>query len=173
MKKLILAGLAILLFASCAQQDTRYTQDSPEIDTYKKSIEDYVNQNWEAMASHYADTAKIYNNATKQNPQTISQMIETNKKDAAVFSSWSFVNDESEYEMVVTDKGHTWVNFWGLWQGRLIANDKLYEIPCHFTARFVDGKIVEEHGYWDNSKIMSDLQQLEREATAADNESSE
>ncbi len=27
--------------------------------------------------------------------------------------------ENREYEMVVTDKGQTWVNFWGLWEGTL------------------------------------------------------
>ena len=68
--------------------------------------------------------------------------------------------EESEYEMVVTDKGETWVNFWGLWQGRLKANNQLYEIPVHLTAQFIDGKIVKEFGYWDNSPIILAFQQL-------------
>ena len=165
MKKLFLLVLAIILITSCESNvKQRYTQQSPEIETYKKVISDYDNQNWEALASHYADTAKIMNNVTEENAQTVAEMIAVNKEDASIFNSWGFMDDESEYEMVETDKGQTWVNFWSVWEGTLKANNKTYTIPAHITARFVDGKIVKEFGYWDISKIMVDMMQLEQEA---------
>ncbi|SFZ93968.1 hypothetical protein SAMN05428642_103468 [Flaviramulus basaltis] len=161
MKKILLLGVVIVLFTSCEKQEKRYTQQSPEIETYKKVIEAYEKRNWDEMTSHYADTAKIFNNATEKNPQNLAQLVAQNKEDASIFSSWDFTDENAEYEMVVTDKGETWVNFWGLWQGNLKANNKLYEIPAHITARFVDGKIVREYGYWDISKIMMDLRDIE------------
>lgn len=164
MKKLILLGFSIVLFAACNQQTKRYTQQSKEIDTYKQVIKDYENQNWESMATHYTDTAKILNNVTEKNAQTVAQLVSQNKQDATIFSSWNFVPEESEYEMVVTDKGETWVNFWGLWQGRLSANNQLYEIPAHITTQFIDGKIVKEVGYWDNSSIALELEKQKEAA---------
>lgn len=150
MKKLILLTLSIALLTAC-NQGKRYTQQSQEIDTYKKVIKAYENQDWENFASHYADTAKIMNNATEDKGQTLAALIETNKEDASLFSSWRYVEKESDYEMVTTDKGETWVNFWGLWQGKLKADGKTHEIPAHMSVQFVDGKIVKEHGYWDIS----------------------
>ncbi|SRX54434.1 nuclear transport factor 2 family protein [Aequorivita sp. CIP111184] len=161
MKKLFLLGLAtVLLLTACQQQEKRYTQQSPEIDTYKKVIEAYDKQDWEAMVSHYADTAKIMNNVVEAEGQTLTELVASNKDDASLFSSWDYVDGESEYEMVVTDKGQTWVNFWGLWKGTLAANNKTYTIPTHITAQFVDGKVVKEFGYWDLSKIMLDIQSM-------------
>tara|TARA_R110002049_G_scaffold2179_1_gene15706 strand:+ start:377 stop:589 length:213 start_codon:yes stop_codon:yes gene_type:complete len=61
MKRLILLGFAIVLFTACNKQEKRYTQQSPEIDSYKKVIEAYKKQDWNALASHYTDTAKILN----------------------------------------------------------------------------------------------------------------
>ncbi len=168
MKKLIFLGLAIVLsLNACQQQEKRYTQQSPEIDTYKKVIEAYDKQDWEAMASHYADTAKIMNNVTEKEAQTLAELVANDKEDAALFSSWEYVDDQSEYEMVLDDKGKTYVNFWGLWKGTLIANNKTYTIPTHITAQFVDGKIVKEFGYWDLSKIMLDLQAMQHADTTA------
>lgn len=164
MKKLILLGFSIVIFAACNQQTKRYTQQSKEIDTYKQVIKDYENQNWESMATHYTDTAKILNNVTEKNAQTVAQLVSQNKQDATIFSSWNFVPEESEYEMVVTDKGETWVNFWGLWQGRLTANNHLYEIPVHLTAQIINGKIVKEVGYWDNSSIALELEKQKEAA---------
>jgi len=157
MKKLFLFGLVIVLFAACNNR-VRYTQNSPEIDTFKKVIDDYVKYNWKDMVTHYADTAKILNNVTKKNAKSIAELITTDKENAKLFS-WDFV--DKEYEMVVTDKGETWVNFWGLWKGKLKSNNKLYEIPVHITARFVNGKIVRELGYWDVSNIARDFQKME------------
>lgn len=165
MKNIFLLGLAIVLIASCESNvKQRYTQQSPEIETYKKVISDYENQNWEALVGHYVDTAKVLNNVTDDDAKSISEMIAVNREDASIFTSWGFMDDESEYEMVVTDKGETWVNFWSVWKGTLKENNKTYTIPAHITARFVDGKIVRELGYWDISKIVADRMQLKEKA---------
>jgi len=156
-KNIILLGLAIVLFTACNNK-VRYTQNSPEIDTYKKVIDDYGKHNWKDMITHYADTAKILHNVTKKNAKSVAKLITKNKDDAKLFS-WDVT--DTEYEMVITDKGETWVNFWGLWQGKLKSNNKLYEIPFHLTARFINGKIVRELGYWDNSSIAIDFQKME------------
>lgn len=165
MKNLLLLGLMIMVTLSSCTQKQRYTQKSPEIDIYKQVIKDYELRNWESLANHYADTAKVLNNTTKKHEQTVTQLINQYKKDAMLFSSWNFVGKESEYEMVVTDKGQTWVNFWGLWQGKLIANNVLYEVPVHVTAQFIDGEIVREHGYWDSSRLVLDIQKMQQSVT--------
>jgi hypothetical protein len=170
MKRIFFLGLAIVLtLTACQQQEKRYTQQSAEIDTYKKVIDAYEKQDWEALASHYADTAKIMNNVIEEEGKTITEEVATGKEDAALFTGWDYVDGESEYEMVVTDKGQTWVNFWGIWKGTLAANNKTYTIPVHITGQFVDGKIVKEFGYWDLSKIMLDVQAMQQaEALFAD-----
>lgn len=168
MKRLLFLGLAIvLLLTACQDQEKRYTQQSPEIDTYKKIINAYEKQDWETLASHYADTAKIMNNVIEEEGKTIAEEVAMGKEDGALFSSWDYVDGESEYEMVVTDKDLTWVNFWGIWKGTLVANNKTYTIPAHITAQFVDGKVVKEFGYWDLSKIMLDVQAMQQAEKAA------
>ncbi|MEO6347787.1 MAG: nuclear transport factor 2 family protein, partial [Aquaticitalea sp.] len=87
---------------------------------------------------------------------------------ATLFSSWKYDPESVEYEMVVTDKGETWVNFWGHWEGTLKSSNKVYVIPAHVTARFVGGKIVREDGYWDVSKLLMDIQSLEASKRASD-----
>ncbi len=153
MKKVLILGLAIVLFTSCNQKQ-RYTQQSAEIDTYKKVMEDYKTQNWEDYRLHYADTAKIANNVVKEKAQSITEAIEKAKDDAKLFD-WKV--EDIDYEMVVTDKGETWVNYWGVWNGTLKSTGKVYVIPFHNTAQFIDGKIVREDGYWDNSEIVTDM----------------
>lgn len=174
MKRVFLLGLAIVLsLNACQKQEKRYTQQSPEIDTYKKVIADYENRDWEALASHYADTAKILNNVTMKDAKTIAQEVPMGKEDAPLFASWKYQPESVEYEMVITDKGQTWVNFWGDWEATLLANSKTYVIPAHITARFIDGKVVQENGYWNLSEIMLDLQALQQTDTTATNESAQ
>jgi hypothetical protein len=153
MRKLFFLGFATILFVSC-QQEVRYTQQSPEIDTYKKVIENYKTVNWDDMPNHYADTAKVANNVTKEKAKTLTEAITIMKEDAKLFT-WVIENEE--YEMVKTDEGETWVNFWGLWKGTLNSTKKVYELPFHVTTQFIDGKIVREIGYWNNSEIVTDM----------------
>lgn len=164
MKYIAFLGLVFVLFISCNKQETRYTQQSKEIDIYKKVIEAYENQDWETMATYYAGTAKILNNVLEKDAQNFKELIAQNREDAELFYKWDFVDTESEYEMVVTDDGETWVNYWGLWKGVLKENNKVYEIPTHITARFINGKIVHEAGYWDLSKMMQDIQVTQAES---------
>lgn len=161
MKELMSLGVAIVIFIACSQQRTRYTQQSPEIETYKQVLADYEDRDWEAMVAHYSDTAKIMNNVTEEEGKNLTQFLAENKKDASQFSSWDFVDDASEYEMIVNDEGETWVNFWGLWEGTFKTNNEVYQIPTHITAQFINGKIVREFGYWDVSKIIKDIQQAD------------
>ncbi len=154
MKNLFILGLAIVLSLSACTQEKRYTQQSAEIDTYKKVMEDYKTQNWKDYPLHYADTAKIANNVVKEKAKTVTQAIEKSKEDAKLFD---YKVQDMDYEMVVTDKGETWVNYWGVWTGTLKSTGKVYVIPFHNTAQFIKGKIVQEDGYWDNSEIVTDM----------------
>ncbi|RZJ69100.1 nuclear transport factor 2 family protein [Flavobacterium sp.] len=164
MKNLKFFALAIAL-ASC-NQEVRYTQTSPEIDAYKKANAAYENRDWESLKSFYSDTAKIQNNVLKKDAQTIDQLIATNKDDEKMFSTWELDKKEAEYEMVRTDKGETWVNYWGIWRGTLKSTGKVYEMPMMLTARFFEGKIVREFGYWDTSKLALDLAEAGKTAIA-------
>lgn len=159
MKNLVLLGLAIVLFISCNQKTERYTQQSPEIETYRAALEDYDNQNWESLVSRYADTANVFFNTTV--PMSASKIPQFHQNNEAAFSSRGFVEEGQEYEMTITDEGKTWVNFWGVWKGTLEENNKELEIPVHLTAQFIDGKIVREYGYWDNAPVVMAIQEIE------------
>ena len=159
MKNLVLLGLAIVLFISCNKKTERYTQQSPEIETYKAALEDYNNQNWESLVSRYADTANVFFNTTV--PMRANKIPEFHQSTETVFSSRGFVEEGQEYEMATTDEEKTWVNFWGVWKGTLAENNKELEIPVHLTAQFIDGKIVREYGYWDNAPIVMAVQEIE------------
>lgn len=159
MKNIILVGLAILLFTACNQKQ-RYTQNSPEIDAFKSVIKSYNDQDWEGMTVHYADTAKTYNNSSDLG-LSIADMVDYHKQSLANLSNRGFLDKDQEYEMVVTDKGDTWVNFWGDWEGTLKANGKKIKVPIHLTGQFKDGKIVRTSGNWDNAPMVLALQEID------------
>lgn len=160
MRKILLLGLAIVLFTACDQKDTRYTQQSPEIDIVKKAIADYNTKEYDL--SIYADTSKTYFN-TKTNPLEVDEIIAYHQANDANYSSRKFLDEDQEYEMVVTDDGQTWVNAWLDWQGTLKESGKVVNIPIHLTYRFIDGKIVRSVGFWDPTEVVLGLQEIERE----------
>lgn len=156
-KKFILFGFAIALLAACQQPQARYTQNSPEIDTYKKAIENYNNKAYDTTI--YADTSKTFFN--NDQGMSATEVVAYHKANDANYSKRGFVGEDQEYEMVVDDKGRTWVNFWGTWKATLKATDKEYTIPVHMSTQFVDGKIAKEYGYWDATEVALAIQEIE------------
>ena len=157
MKKLIFL-FAIAAFIGCQEQ--RYTQSSPEIDVIKANIVSYESGDWDGYMSGFADTAKIYFNVDAEH-ETPQEVVDGFKETLAYFSSYGFVEDKGDIEMVVTDEGETWVNFWGLWEGTLADNGKTLQIPVHVTAQMMDGKVVKEHGYWDTQPLANAITEIE------------
>ncbi len=160
MKKLLILGLAIIVLASCRNNNKRYTQNSPEIETVKTVINHYDYQNWDSLVTHYADTAKIYYNSRKNilSPKGLQKYHSENDES---FSTRAFEDENREYEMIEDNNGKSWVNFWGLWKGNLELNNKEIVIPVHITYQFIDGKIVNEYGYWNTSELVLELQNIE------------
>ena len=171
MKKLMLLGLATVLFISCQQKEAkRYFSESPEIDVTKALLKDYHAGDWEAWTMHYADTAKIFHNSPKgASPKETTESL---KEILSNVSSYKFNDDSLWYEMVIDKDDETWVNFWGNWEGKLAANGQELIIPVHLTLQFVDGKIVQEYGYYNISEFVLSLQSIEAAKAAEESEES-
>ncbi len=153
MKKLIYLGLTVILLISCQNdKPERYFATSAEIDVLKAIIKDYEDANWENWLTKYADTAKIYHNSLES--ISPNELIKGFKVQLANFSDYKFSKDDIFYEMIIDDKGEKWVYFWGTWEGNLAANNRSIVIPVHLAVRFVNGKIVREHAYYDNVPVM-------------------
>lgn len=170
MKKLLLIGVVIVFMTSCEEAKQRYTQNSPQIETAKSIIKDYNAKNYESLVTHFSDTAKVFFNSAKSFPP--SMLSEYHSDGDANFPKRGFIEDGQEYEMVETDEGHIWVNFWGTWKGELAENGSVIDLQIHLTFRFINGKVVTEYGYWDGTPIVLAMQEIEKEAAlAADPES--
>jgi hypothetical protein len=163
MKKIFLLVMSVILFTACGTKDKRYTQQSPEIETVKQHIENYNSKNYNT--SILADTCKSYFN-TKDNPILVKDLIAYHQANDENYSSRRFNPEGQEFEMVVTDKGTTWVNCWLDWEATMKGNGKKIEMPIHLTYQFIDGKIVREYGYWDPTEVVLNLQAIEAEKNA-------
>ena len=158
MKKTMLFLLATILLWSC-KSESRYTTASAEIEQVKALLKDYETGNWEAWKGHYADTAKIYHNSTKSSSVAdVSKVLASNLED---MSAYGFQDKDQFFEMVVDDEGDKWVNFWGTWDGTIAENKQTLEIPVHITAQFANGKIVEEHAFYNMSELAMAMMALE------------
>ena len=159
MKKLLLLGVTVILFTSCQQTEQRYFSESTEIDSFKASIADYGNGDWDGWRSHFADTAKLYVNSTK--PITVSDLETAQKQLLSNFSSYGFLDKGSFIEMVLDAEDETWVYYWATWQGTLKANGEIIDVPVHIASQFKNGKTVKLYDYWDSAPITSALQKIE------------
>jgi len=158
MKKLFLLGLAVILFAACQNKPQRYFADSAEINTLKAGITAYEAGDWDKWKSHFADTAKVYVNSP--DPLTIEKRAEGLKAMADAMSSYGFNHDKEYIEMVLDKDDETWVYYWAMHKGTLAANNKVLAIPVHLAVRFADGKIVEEHVYFDGTEMNKEMAAL-------------
>jgi steroid delta-isomerase-like uncharacterized protein len=159
MKKIFLIGLAIALFVACEQKEERYSTSGPEIDLVKGLLADYEKGDWDSWKEKYADTAKVYYNQWDDSI-TVTQSMEGHKANIALLSSYGF-GDNVTYEKIISDNGNTWINFWGKWEGTLKENNKTVVLPVHLSVRVLDGKIVQENGFWDNSIMQTALREIE------------
>lgn len=171
MKKIFLLALAVIMFIACQNKPQRYFADSPEINTLKAGIEAYEAGDWDKWKSHFADTAKIYVNSPDH--ITIAKRAEGLKSMAEAMSAYGF-NHEKEYvEMVLDKEDETWVYYWAIHKGTLAANSKELAIPVHLAVQFVDGKIVEEHVYFDGTAMNAEFAAIAAAKAAQEAETSE
>jgi hypothetical protein len=146
----------IILFTSCNDASKNYfTEASPEIDTMRQMIKDYEAGDWESYRSHYSEDAKIYHNRVNSNPRTVDEAVEEHITFISQMNSYKYSTTENQtVEMIIDSKGTTWVSFWGVWTGNFTESGNEAEIIVHITSRFVDGKIDQEHMYWDTAPFV-------------------
>ena len=168
MKKLLLLLFALSVFIACEKKPQRYFAESAEIETLKSGINAYETGDWNKWKSHFSDTAKIYVNSTKS--LTIEKRLEGLKTMTNAMSAYGF-NHEKEYiEMVLDKKDKTWVYYWATHKGTFIATSKELSMPVHLAVQFVDGKIVEEHIYFDGTAMNSVFAAIAAEKAKAETE---
>lgn len=160
MFKIMIPVLCCILFISCQEKGPeRFSTTGAEVDLVKAVIEAYEKGDWEAWKSTYADTAKVYYNSWNSHID-VADALEGHQNTASLMASYEFEDDPIFFEKVITDDGNTWVNFWGHWVGSLAENGQGLQTPVHVSFQVADGKIVEEHGFWDNAPLNKAMQEL-------------
>lgn len=150
-----LALIAILTITSC-KQEQRYFAESEETNTLKAGITAYESADWEKWQSHFADTAKIYVNSKEA--MTVTDRVASLKEMTSAMSSYGFDHDDEYSEMVIDKKGETWVYYWAVHKGVVAGGSgKELSIPVHLALQFVEGKIVEEHIYFDATQLNNEF----------------
>lgn len=157
-KKIILAGLAVLLFTACQEKEQRYFSESPEINTMKAGVAAYEAGDWDTWKTHFADTAKVYVNSDK----SVSVTVRANnlKATSSAFSKYGFDHEDEYIEMVLDKEDETWVYYWAQHNATIAKNNKQLSFPVHLAVQFVDGKIVEEHVYFDGTEMNREMEAL-------------
>ncbi len=161
MKNILILVLMLVSMPSCqVDKNERYSRDCAEIDLLKKGIEHYEKGEWDKWTEQYADSAKIYQNTwfIWSSPEVTK---EKHKSLISKLSAYGFERENLSMERIIDDRGRTWVNSWALWRGTLKVNNKVIEIPVHLTIQFVDGKIIEEWGFWDTAPLNEALNTTE------------
>ncbi len=158
MKKLILLGLALILFTSCQKPEQRYFAESAEIDVLKSGIVAYESGDWDTWRGHFADTAKIYVNS--ETPINLDARLKELQGAAATFSSYGFDREDEYIEMVVDKEKETWVYYWAQWNGVIAANSNKISVPVHLAIQFTDGKMTKEHIYFDATQMNKEIAAL-------------
>jgi len=150
MKKLILLGLAVITLTAC-KQEQRYFAESEETNTLKAGIAAFESADWEKWQSHFADTAKIYNNS--KDAISLADRLAELKDMTNAMSSYGFDHEDEYAEMVLDKEDETWVYYWASYNGIVAGSGKELSVPVHLAVQFVNGKIVEEHIYFDATEM--------------------
>ncbi len=178
MKKVILLGLAVIAMTAC-KQEQRYFAESEETNTLKAGIAAYESADWEKWQSHFADTAKIYVNSL--DAMSLADRVAGLKDMTKAMSSYGFDHEEEYIEMVIDKEHETWVYYWATHNGTVAGSGKELSIPVHLAIQFADGKIVEEHVYFDATELNAEFAavaaaaaaKMEEESMEADSEGGE
>lgn len=173
MKNFLMIGLSIVLFVSCQQKGPeRWTNNSPDIDAIKSLVKEYEDGNWDSWMTHYSSDAKVQHNEFKLSANELKDIL---MQDITNYSEYGFSHNDGEifYEQIIDDKGDEWVYFWGTWKAKIKGDNKEYELPVHLALKMVDGKIMEEYGYYNRSSIDAKFKEMAMAAEAASLENSE
>lgn len=145
----------VIIIVSISSCDTRYREQGPEIEAYKELISGMHRRDYKNHPDIYSDSAKIYLNSTV--PLTWKQSTAGLDESFNHFESYAY-NDHIEWQMVLNDMDEEWLGMWTIFRATMKNSGESIEVPVHISARFENGKIVEEACYWDNSIILEAIE---------------
>ena len=110
---------------------------------------DYHAGDWDAWKSKYSDTAKIFYNSADTS-LTVDEAIAGHVQSIMPLSHYGFSDEETRITAVLDENGNMWAHFNGVWRATFSSTGESIAVPTAVEYLIVDGKIVEERGYWNN-----------------------
>ena len=110
----------------------------------------YHRADWEHWLSCYAGEAQIFYN-TASEPMSPREAAQMQAAFLAPLSAYLFEVEDTRIEVHVAPDGTVQATFYGLWLATFRATGATIEVPTHALYWLEDGRIVEEHGFWDSS----------------------
>lgn len=147
----ILILISLFCLSSCKQEGNNLIDQTVNdgIKMIADKFDDYHKGNWKEWTEYYSDSAKVYYN-TRTKSMTVSEAAKMHENSVVPLSKYGFA-DNMLIEKVETKNDTLKLLFTGYWQATLKENGKSFETPSLVYYHIVDGKIVEEYGFWDNS----------------------
>ena len=133
----------------------------------REKFADYHSGDWKAWKSRYADDAVIFYNSADTS-MTVDEAVAGHVQSIVPLSHYEFREEETRVNAVLDHNGNVWVHFNGIWRATFSSTGESIAVPTSVEYLIVDGKIVEERGYWNN-QIMVGPYTRAFEATEAQN----
>ena len=123
------------------------------IELLEGKFEAYHRGDWERWVACYDPTAQVFYN-TASEPMTPQGAAEMHAASVAPLSAYSFEESDDHFRAWLDDDGVLEATFYGLWWATFRETGTTISIPTHVRYWFEDGRIVEEHGFWDNTTYL-------------------
>ena len=130
---------------------------------------DYHAGDWDAWKSKYSDDARIFYNSVDTS-LTVDEAVTGHVRSIVPLRHYEFRDEETRISVTLDENGNVRAHFNGVWRATFSATDESIAVPTAVEYSIVDGKIIEERGYWDNQILIGPYT---RAAKASETESSE
>lgn len=150
-KSLLVVVMAITVNAwAPVQAQGTFSSEGEIVDGLKALAATYVEGDWDAYRSFFADTVSFYPSTVEA--VSMDERIEAHMVAHDLFDEIEFI--DTGYGVIEND-GETWGVMWGTWSGKNAATGEVIRIPMHIGIRYIDGKGVAEYGYWDTAPLQA------------------
>jgi hypothetical protein len=153
MKRLSIFLFCAAILAGCTQAPKNQVFVSgPEVDNIQKSLDAYVAGDWATFRANYADTAISMHNTIKMDMDSLMRFHQNARKAYDKVEMSTIFKEVLQYE-----DGSKWTHYWGVWKGTIKGTGQTIDMPIHISGKLVQGKVAEEHLFYDPSAIRAAL----------------
>ena len=140
----------------------------PESALIREKFDDDQRGDRAAWHAVYHDDARVYYNRVSD-PMTAAEAAQMHADSVERLASYHFDPTSFRVGQWIDDAGATWVSFNAHWIAVFSEPSVRIVVPTAASYRFVDGKIADEYGYWDDSIVGRALAAMRASASATTN----